>query len=684
LAHVDAGKTTLTERLLYAAGVIHEIGTVEAGTTQTDSMELERQRGITIRSAVVSFVIDDVAVNLIDTPGHPDFIAEVERVLSVLDGAILVLSAVEGVQPQTRVLMRALQRLRVPTLLFINKIDRRGADRDRVLAAVSRRISAEIVPMGATIGLGARAARFVPSGPQDRDFRAVLTEVLAGGNDALLAAYVTDETRVTYRRLRAELAAQTRRARVHPVYFGSAVTGAGVAALMSALVELLPTAGGDPGGPVSGRVFKIERGRAGEKMAYVRLFSGTARTRDKLRFGSGDPEKITAIRVFDTGSWVRGGAVHAGEIGQVWGLSRVQVGDIIADAVGEPVQGVGGPAVNGVVGPAVGAGLQAPESYRFPPPTLQTVVAPRHPETRAALRVALAQLAEQDPLINVRQDDTRQEISLSLYGEVQKEVIQATLAADFGVEVTFRESTTLCVERPVGAGEAIEILNADSNPFHAGVGLRVEPAPVDSGVQFRLGVDARTVPIYVFKNVDNFAEAMGQYVRRALREGLYGWPVTDCIVTMIDCNYSVADGPPSQRGPQSTAADYRKLTPLALMLALHRAGTIVCEPMLRAELEIPAAATGPVLTVLASLGAVVRGQTRQDDLSIVDLDLPVARASRLRRQLPGLTSGEGVLDTSFGGYHPVAGDPPTQRRTMANPLHRDEYLTSLGRGRGQV
>ncbi|CAN5811572.1 hypothetical protein BH20ACT7_BH20ACT7_03870 [soil metagenome] len=133
LAHVDAGKTTLTERLLHAVGVIDEVGSVDEGTTQTDSLTLERRRGITIKSAVVSFVVDDITVNLIDTPGHPDFIAEVERVLSVLDGAVLVISAVEGVQPQTRVLLRALRRLHVPTVIFVNKIDRRGAHDARVL-----------------------------------------------------------------------------------------------------------------------------------------------------------------------------------------------------------------------------------------------------------------------------------------------------------------------------------------------------------------------------------------------------------------------------------------------------------------------------------------------------------------------------------------------------------------------
>src|SRR6186997_1362929 len=162
LAHVDAGKTTLTERLLYNAGAIDHVGSVDAGTTQTDSLDLERERGITIRSAVASFVLGDLAVNLVDTPGHPDFIAEVERVLGVLDGAVLVVSAVEGVQPQTPLLFRALQRLHVPMLLFVNKIDRAGADPDRVLAAMARRLSPGVVPMAMVRDPGTRGATVVP------------------------------------------------------------------------------------------------------------------------------------------------------------------------------------------------------------------------------------------------------------------------------------------------------------------------------------------------------------------------------------------------------------------------------------------------------------------------------------------------------------------------------------------
>jgi ribosomal protection tetracycline resistance protein len=211
LAHVDAGKTTLTERLLYAADVIDRPGSVDAGTTQTDSLALERQRGITIRSAVASFGVGDVTVNLIDTPGHPDFIAEVERVLSVLDGAVLVISAVEGVQPQTRILMRALRRLGIPALLFVNKIDRSGADPGRVLREISGRLGLAAPAMQSVRAAGTPGADVTLSGADDLAFRLGLTELLAEQDEGLMAAYVAGEAGIGYGRLRAELAAQAAR-----------------------------------------------------------------------------------------------------------------------------------------------------------------------------------------------------------------------------------------------------------------------------------------------------------------------------------------------------------------------------------------------------------------------------------------------------------------------------------------
>jgi len=645
LAHVDAGKTTLTERLLHAAGVIDTVGSVDAGTTQTDTLALERQRGITIRSAVVSFDLAGVTVNLIDTPGHPDFIAEVERALSLLDGAVLVVSAVEGVQPQTRVLMRALRRLRIPTLLFVNKIDRAGADPEGVLDAIRGRLGVRVVPMGTDWG--------------DPAVRATLVETLADRDDALLAAFVENEHAITDQRLRRALATQTRRSLVHPVFFGSAMTGAGVAALSGGLVEFLPADEGDPEAAVSGRVFKIDRGRAGERIAYVRMFGGTVRVRQRLPVGTTDA-KATVIRVSRDGTWVPRPALVAGEIGKLWGLSEVRIGDTI--------------------------GRPPPRAarHRFAPPTMETVVSPVRPGDDAALRAALARLAEQDPLINVRADDTGREISVSLYGEIQKEVIQAMLADEFGIDVTFRATTTICVERPVGHGEAVEFLNTDPNPFHATIGLRVEPGPAGSGIRFRMRVPPQAMPLYVYKSAEVFTDAMGQYVRRTLREGRYGWAVTDCVVTMVESGYSVADGPPSRRGPVSSPTDFRNLTPIVLMRALDRAGTVVCEPTLRVSLEIPAWSLSAVLTALGRLGAAVRHQTVRGDLTTIGTVVPAARVPELHRRLPALTAGEGVLESTFDGYRPVHGDPPVRPRTTADPRHHKEYLVSLTRhgGRG--
>jgi ribosomal protection tetracycline resistance protein len=650
LAHVDAGKTSLTERLLHAAGVIDEIGSVDDGSTQTDSLALERQRGITIKSAVVSFAIGGVTVNLIDTPGHPDFIAEVERVLSVLDGAVLVVSGVEGVQAQTRVLMRALRRLRIPTVLFVNKVDRSGARDDGLLADIATKLSPAVVAMGAVDALGTRGARVTPYDADDERFAQRLLDLLAEHDDALAAAYVADERRVSYDRLRAALAAQTRRALVHPVFFGSAITGAGLEPLVAGLTELLPAPAADPDAPVSGTVFKVDRGPAGEKRAYVRMFEGTVRVRDRLTYHRGDgtdAAKVTGISVFERGGAVRADEVGAGRIGLLSGLADVRIGD----SVGEPPPGG--------------------RTHRFAPPTLETVVVPCRQRDRGALHLALTQLAEQDPLIDLRQDDVRQEISVSLYGEVQKEVVQATLADEYGVDVTFRESTTICVERVLGVGEAIEVMDKEVNPFLAGIGLRVEPGPVDSGVAYRLGIEPGTLPLA-------FQKAIEETVLRTVHEGLRGWRVTDCVVTLVRSQYAPRQSHAHatfDKSMSSTAGDFRLLTPLVLMTALRRAGTAVCEPMHRLRLEAPPDTFGAVMSALSALDAV----PLETSGAVVDGLIPAARVHALQQQLPSLTRGEGVLESAFDHYRPVRGPAPGRPRTDHNPLDRKEYLLHVQR-----
>lgn len=649
LAHIDAGKTSLTERLLHAVGVIDEIGSVDDGNTQTDSLALEQRRGITIKSAVVSFEIDDVTVNLIDTPGHPDFIAEVERVLGVLDGAVLVVSAVEGVQAQTRVLMRTLQRLRIPTLIFVNKIDRRGARPGEVLRNISARLTPAVVAMGEVGQAGSRDARFTPFD----GYRPRLLELLAEHDDGLLAAYVDDEVTVPYDRLHTELAAQTAQTLVHPVFFGSAITGAGIGELVAGVRQLLPCAKGDAEGPLSGTVFKVERGAAGEKIAYVRMFSGTLRTRERITFRDGEPEgRVTAIDVFERGSAVRAAAVAAGRIARLRGLADVRIGD----AVGVPRKGT--------------------DEHHFAPPTLETVVVPVRSRDKGALHTALTQLAEQDPLINLRHDGIRQEISVSLYGEVQKEVIQATLADAFGLDVTFRETTPLCVERLTGTGAAVEFNKKDGNPFLATVGLRVDPAPVGSGVEFRLEVELGSMPYAFFKAVEDT-------VRETLTQGVHGWQIPDCTVTMTHSGYSPRQSHAHQRfdkSMSSTGADFRGLTPLVLTTALLRAGTRVHEPLHRFRLDVPADTLGAILPVLAKLRAVPRSTRTRGPVAVLEGWVPAAQVHGLEQRLPGLTRGEGELESVFDHYAPVApGAVPERPRTDHNPLDRGEYLLNLTR-----
>ncbi|MGA8116052.1 MAG: translation factor GTPase family protein [Actinocatenispora sp.] len=650
LAHVDAGKTSLTERLLHAAGVIDTVGSVDEGNTRTDSLALEQQRGITIKSAVVSFPVDDVTVNLIDTPGHPDFIAEVERVLAVLDGAVLVVSAVEGVQAQTRVLMRTLRRLRIPTLIFVNKLDRVGADPDRVLRRVVDALAPSVVPMGSATDPGTHAARYVPYPAADPAYRSRLVDVLADHDDDFLAAYVEDEEALSDGQLRERLAAQTGRGVAHPVFLGSAITGTGVPELIAGIREFLPAVDGDADAPVSGTVFKVERGPAGERIAYVHLLSGTVRTRDRVRFGEDDERKVTAVRVFDGGDTVAEAALTAGRIGMLWGLGDVRIGD----AVGLP---------------------RASARRYFSPPTLETVVAPCRASDGGALHVALTQLAEQDPLINLRHDGPRRETYVSLYGEVQKEVIQATLAAEYGLDVTFHETTTICVERVVGTGTAVELIATPTNPFLGTVGLRVEPAAVGSGVRYRLGIEPGSLPLA-------FRAAIEDTVTTTLGQGLDGWQVTDCTVTLERSGYWARQSHSHgtfDASMSSTAGDFRGLTPLVLMTALREAGTVVCEPMHRFRLDAPADTLGSIFPALVALRAVPRTHTVRGTTCVLEGDIPAARVHALEQQLPALTRGEGVLDCAFDHHRPVSGAAPTRARSDHNPLNRKEYLLHVTR-----
>jgi ribosomal protection tetracycline resistance protein len=643
VAHVDAGKTSLTERLLFDAGVTTALGSVDAGTTRTDSMDLERRRGITIRSAVTTFAIDDLTVNLVDTPGHPDFIAEVERSLGILDAAVLVLSAVEGVQPQTVAIWRALQRIGVPTVMFVNKVDRAGADVDRVVEQVRRRLTPYVVVLARTREQGRREARAAALSLTDESVVAAVAEA----DDRLLAQWVSSEA-VRRRDVTRAVRRGVRQAKLAPVLCGSALTGAGVDSLQRVLAELMPRAERGTG-PVAGTVFAVDREEGGRR-AWVRLWSGELRVRDRVTCASGRAGRLTGVAVSEPGGLRAAGSGGAGQIIAVRGVGA-RVGDII----GQP---------------------PPRRTHVFPPAPFQALVEPEDPTMRTALYAGLAELADEDPLIDLRLDDTDGEAAVSLHGEVQREVIAALLLERYGVRARFHETSVVCLERVAGTGSSVDRISVGDNPYLAGIGLRVEAAPVGHGIEFSPGVERGNLP-------PAFVVATEEGVRTALRQGLHGWQVTDCVVTMTESGYWPRQSKPHQgfdKSISSVAADFRNLAPVVVMAALAAARTRVCQPIDRFELEVPDESYRAVAALLGRQGAVTSETSVAGGYTRLLGRLPSVAVPDLASRLPDLTSGEGVLVTRLAFHAPVAGGrPPARRRRGPQPLDRAAWFRATPR-----
>ncbi|GAA1082877.1 elongation factor G [Nocardiopsis metallicus] len=639
LAHVDAGKTSLTERLLYDAGAVDRLGSVDSGDTRTDTGRIERERGITVRTAVAPFRVGDTRVNLIDTPGHADFVAEVERALSVLDGAVLVLSAVEGVQAHTRLLMRVLREMRLPVLLFVNKVDRGGADPERVLAQI-RRLTGRALALDSVRDPGTPGARTVPLAWDSPELAARASELLAEEDDALLAALVDDRPPPLGTALRERVRDQVGRGLLYPVLSGSAITGEGVDLLSRALTGLLPAARESGSGEPRGTVFAIERSASGEKTGYLRLHSGVLRVRDRVLFARSDPEdgdphqgRITHLEVVGA-EGERGRALTAGGIGRIRGLPEMRVGD------------------------RLGASTAPVNLVR---PALESIVRPVGEGCEHRLHAALRALGDQDPLIRLRTVPGGG-LSVLLHGEVQKEVVADTLATEFGVEAVFEPSSVVHTEHPTGTGTAVEEIDFErelAGPI--AVGLRVDPGERGSGVVFRRETELGALLAAQDRAVE-------ETVRDTLGQGLYGWPVTDCVVTLVHSGYV----------PPVPVALFRLLTPVVLMRALDAAGTRVHEPVHAFEADVPGDVLGAAVSHLHGCGARVSGTERTAGGWRISGDIPVRGIDAFRSRLPGISRGEGVWWTRSAGDRPVRRNAPRRARTDGNPLNLNEYLVHLG------
>lgn len=612
--------------------MIKEIGRVDGGSTQTDSMELERQRGITIKASVVSFFIDDLKVNVIDTPGHADFIAEVERSFRVLDGAILVISAVEGVQAQTKILMRTLQKLNIPTILFVNKIDRRGANSEKVVKQIKTILSNEAFPFYSVLNEGTKEARIIEYKSYDD-----CIERLAPYNESLLESYVNNEI-VTDTMLREELIKQIAQANVYPIFFGSAMTGIGVSELLENISTLLPANNLSQDEKLSGIVFKIEREPSGEKIAYVRVFSGNLHVRKHVDIQRDQSlphkEKIKKMCIFHNGDAVQTSTVPSGEFCKVWGLSDIKIGDII------------------------GARTDYIKDIHFAEPQMEAAIDAVPKERIHDLYAALMELCEEDPLIKVWKDDVHNELYIRLFGQVQKEVIETTLFEKYNLQVTFSNTRVVCIEKPIGIGISVEVMGEKTNPFYATVGFKVERGELNSGITYTLGVELGSLPLA-------FHKAIEDTVFQTLKQGLYGWEVTDISVTLTHTGYA---------SPVTTASDFRNVTPLVLMDALKKAETYVYEPVNAFELTVPEQAISTAMYKLAAIPATFAEPIFNNDSYQLTGSLPVAKTEHFKRMLHSFTEGEGIFTTKPAGFTKLMAPLPTRKRVDYNPLNRKDYL----------
>ncbi|MFC0675010.1 GTP-binding protein [Brachybacterium hainanense] len=618
LAHVDAGKTSLTEALLLRGGAIDRLGRVDDGTTRTDTMSLERQRGITIRAAVATFASGDVDVTVIDTPGHPDFIAEVDRSLAVLDGAVLVVSAVEGVQAQTIVLFRALRRLGVPTILFLNKIDRSGAAPERVLAAIAGRLTPALVPLARVRDPGTPGAAAEPCTGADADWIEQATAVLAEHDESVLEAWVDPARSADEPLLRSSLAEATRSGAVHPVLCGSARTGEGVEHLIGTITEILPApTAADDAGPAVAQVFKIERSPAAQRVCTIRMREGTLCLRDRVDLGTDRAGTVTGIEVFAPGGTVRREMVAAGQVARVRGLDDARIGDWIG-------------------------ARRSPAASSMPAPGLEARMVAADPQQQADLHRALAELADIDPLIAVRPD--RGATRVRLYGVVQQEVLVDTLASEYGIEVEVHSAGVVCVERPARAAEAAARMGDPGHLLGYSLGVLVEPTAPGSGVDLVVSAPLLTLPMHVYGTPQGYRSALLGYLAAPLTEGLHGWPVTDLRVTVQESGY-----PPA--GPR--AVEVRRTVELVVRAAIRRAGTIVCEPVDRFELETPDTTLSGVFGLLGRHGAVPETSRTAGGIATILGTVPAAEVDALRTGLHTAAHGEGVLETAPDHYAPA-------------------------------
>jgi elongation factor G len=671
IAHIDAGKTTTTERILYYTGKTHRLGNVDEGTTVTDWMEQERERGITITAAAVTCVWKGCQINIVDTPGHIDFTAEVQRSLRVLDGGVVVFDAVAGVEPQSETVWRQADRFHVPRVCLVNKMDRVGANFDRTVNMIRERLGSNPAVIQMPVGveadfegvidllelkawafppeeLGARQEEMeIPSslGEEARERREELVEQIADVDEEILCRYL-DEEPCSSAQLKAALRRATIAGHLVPVLCGSALRNKGVQPLLDAVVDYLPSpldvppiAGvnpftqrqeprsPDPDGPLAALVFKIVSDPYMGRLAYLRVYSGTLRTGMVLNNVNRDrKERVGRVLRMRANQREDVEEIGPGSIAAVLGLKHTFTGETLCDR-------------------------SAPillESISFPEPVITVAIEPRTQADQERMNEALQRLAEEDPTFTVKADEQTGQTVISGMGELHLEILIDRMLREFGVkgnvgrpQVTYKET----ISRPARA-EGKFVRQAAGKGQYGHVWLELEPLGKGRGFEFDSRADETSVP-------REFVPAVEEGVREAMQSGvLAGYPITDVRVSLMGGSHDE---------DESSALAFKIAGSMGLRAGVQDAGPVLLEPIMEVEVVVPEGHTGDVIGDLVARRGQIEGLDHHSlGMQAIKASVPLAEMFGYATTLRSSTQGRGTFTMEFTGYDTVPSDVMTR------------------------
>ncbi len=664
IAHIDAGKTTTTERILYYTGKTHRLGSVDKGTTVTDWMEQERERGITIVSAAVSAFWRDYQVNIIDTPGHIDFTAEVQRSLRVLDGGIVIFDAVQGVEPQSETVWRQADLYKVPRICFVNKMDRVGASYERAIEMIRERLGANPIPVQIPIGsesefkgvidlftqksiiwtdelgedpiLGEVPEEFVD---QMNIMRSYLIEQIAETDDGLMEKYL-DGQEISLDELRSGMRQAVIQGKVTPVFCGSSLRNKGVQPILDAVIEFLPSPldippvvginpnngeiierPADVNAPLSGLVFKIVTDPYVGRLAYIRVYSGKLTQNSKVYNSTrNQKERIgRLIRIYaDRREDIN--EIRAGDIGAILGPKNAYTGDTFCDASNTVLL----------------------ESISFPQPVISVSIEPKSAADQDKMSIALQKLAEEDPTFVVRMDEDTGQTIISGMGELHLEVLVDRMLREFRVQarvgrpqVAYRETIT----KPVERAEYKYVKQTGGHGQYGHVVLEMEPGEQGSGIVFENKIIGGVIP-------REFIPAVEKGVREAALGGIIaGYPVTDVKVRLYDGSFHEVD---------SSEMAFKMAGSFAFRQGGRSAEPVLQEPMMKVEVLVPEDYLGDVIGQLnARRGEILGMELRPGNMQAVRVLVPLAEMFGYATDLRSATQGRGAFSMEFEHYAPV-------------------------------